>query len=887
MRNFTFNSTILVLMLFMLGNETNLATILWDLDSHTAGMHSHPTLPLNNGFESFAQSYATFAAVVQEYALSGFCLLGALLLLNARHLQSVRTGRYKRVSYPWVFWALALLSPLGFAAQDINADLNGDALVNSQDISKLSSCFGQDPLSNRVCAVADVDKDADVDMDDASFVSTRLGQFYPWALYPIPSKKSVGIELLELADMNGDAKLDVITIIDEGAIEIYLGNGDGTLQDPQSFDGIHDNLFISMALGDVNGDNQLDVVAIQSSWDSHSTLSTYLGNGDGTLQDPQSFYLDDGGRIESVALGDVNGDDQLDVILYDGILGYHANVLVYLGNGDSTFQDSQIYTMGRESSLMTQGDVNGDGRHDVLFTKNNALFVGFGNRDGFFQESQLIEPQLVTQDYNINYVSLGDLNSDSQQDIVLVTFNYENPGYYLTLLLGNRDGTFQSLQSLRLFVQDFEYSIRNVILDDVNRDGKLDAVVAASHQYIAVLLGNGDGTFQHSQVYTLDPTPAYPLLLTLDDMNGDNTPDAVIRLRGTLQILPGNGNGAFWEPQRIIAGDGTDSLVLGDVNTDGILDIVGDSEVLLGNGDGSFQSPLSLAANNVVALEDVNRDDTLDVVGYTDNHIMVQFGNGRGGFQQPKYSPTYKTLSSLTLGDVNGDGHLDAVGTSNNDITLQLGNSDSSFQEPQPITSSYRIISPALGDINGDAQLDLVYISQREDYQQKIIIQFGNGDGSFQSPTNSLFLPYIELSSISLYDLNGDHALDIVAVDDSFPQFFVKISNADGNFQEWQTFYSDLPIPNTDFFYTSRDSFGITFGDVNKDGVLDAVANLYGISVLLGKGDGSFLKPQLFQIGPKTGSIALGDVNGDDRLDILMAGEEITLLPNQIQTVAP
>jgi hypothetical protein len=102
---------------------------------------------------------------------------GMLGLFGFGRRRGLRTCRlYKRVNHTWLLPALALTFP---AVAYSSADINGDAIVTSQDISILASCFGQSSTNNSDCAKADVDEDGDIDGDDLSFVSERLGQAYP------------------------------------------------------------------------------------------------------------------------------------------------------------------------------------------------------------------------------------------------------------------------------------------------------------------------------------------------------------------------------------------------------------------------------------------------------------------------------------------------------------------------------------------------------------------------------------------------------------------------------------------------------------------------------------------------------------------------------------
>jgi hypothetical protein len=844
---------------------------------------------------------------------------------------------------------LVLLSPLGFAIPDINADLNSDVLVNSVDISELSNCFGQNPQSNSSCAVADVDEDGDVDLNDFSFVSARLGQAYPWVLYPKPKLRITYSEIgpIKLSDLNGDGRHDLVTTTrdyndDYSYISVLLGNEDGTLQELQRTV-LGEYVTGLMTLGDMNGDGQQDVVVTYGDdYDKINSVAVLLGNGDGTFQNPRELAL--GGEISLILLSDMNGDGRQDVVMtaLDHYSGTHSAISVLLGNEDGTLQELQRTALGGyDGSLggydgsMALGDMNGDGRQDVVATywndnTNNdntnsfsvSVLVLLGNGDGTLQELQR-----TALGGHAGLMTLSDMNGDGWQDVVIYDNDNDSDTQTISVLLGNEDGTFQELQ--RTVLDGYAGSMT---LGDMNGDGKQDVVVTYWNNYVAVLLGNGDGTLQELQWATLDGyadsvilgdmnkdgwqgvivtyrddnnSVSYASVLlvnedgmlqeqqrfvlggeqlvALGDINGDSTSDAVIVGSNGIIILLRNRDGSFQEQQRLIAGDGTHSVVVGDMNGDDMLDVVGDNEILLGNGDGGFQASQSLAANDIMALGDVNGDDHLDVIGSTGLNIIAQLGNGDGSFQQPQHSFSGNTLLSLALGDVNEDGHLDVVGTNGYDVALQLGNGDGGFQQRQlisyPISCGCRFISVALEDVNGDARLDVVSIMYKEWYGSDLLVQLGNSDGSFQAPLYTSFSN--GLSLVKLGDLNGDDILDLVIFTTWSNEFQVKLGNGDGSFQESQSFATDFNPVITG-----------TLGDVNGDGTLDIVviSNLGSseILVLLNNGDGHFQEPQSFFIPEKASSLALGDVNGDGRLDVLSAGGgDITLLLNRSRATAP
>jgi hypothetical protein len=149
---------------------------------------------------------------------------------------------------------------------------------------------------------------------------------------------------------------------------------------------------------------------------------------------------------------------------------------------------------------------------------------------------------------------------------------------------------------------------------------------------VAVLLGNGDGTFQAALVFSA-PSGAGGAIVVAD-VNNDGKPD-VIAAGGTLGVFLGNGDGTL-QPEVTYTGGGfgTVSVAVADVNGDRKLDLIavnqqmvatsnGGIGVLLGNGDGSFQPAVTYLSGGQNAVSsvvgDVNSDGRLDVVVANDS----------------------------------------------------------------------------------------------------------------------------------------------------------------------------------------------------------------------------------------------------------------------------
>src|SRR5207248_1807973 len=135
---------------------------------------------------------------------------------------------------------------------------------------------------------------------------------------------------------------------------------------------------------------------------------------------------------------------------------------------------------------------------------------------------------------------------------------------------------------------------------DFNRDGRLDLAVAdKASGKVLVLLGNGDGTFQPAQGYTVGFGAQS---MAAGDLNRDGNPDLVVaNMDGTVSVLLGNGDGTFKATVNYAAGMQPSSVAIGDFNKDGSPDLAvtnllsNTASVLLGNGDGTFQAAQNYA----------------------------------------------------------------------------------------------------------------------------------------------------------------------------------------------------------------------------------------------------------------------------------------------------
>ena len=334
----------------------------------------------------------------------------------------------------------------------------------------------------------------------------------PAFLAPVDYTVGWGPSEVKAADFNGDNILDLATL-DTGtqSISVLLGNPDGTFQPDRYSQAGNGYPLVSLAVGDFNEDGKLDL-ATGSNYDDLyrygiDDVIVLLGNGDGTFRPPA--YLGTGLPALSVATGDLNGDDHLDLVLTSAD-NYSAatSVSVLLGHGDGTFALATTYDICLPSPALA--DFNGDGNTDVV--GGNQLFLG--NGDGTLREPS----DLGIYSYSW---AVADLDADGNLDLAGTTNT--GAGYRMSVLLGHGDGTFQPVRSFTAGVDP-----RSVTAADVNGDDVLDLVMISSGApdgYVTALLGSGDGSFG---LPIATAVGFYPTSLVVADFNADGRPDAAL-----------------------------------------------------------------------------------------------------------------------------------------------------------------------------------------------------------------------------------------------------------------------------------------------------------------------------------------------------------------------
>lgn len=344
---------------------------------------------------------------------------------------------------------------------------------------------------------------------------------------------------LVVRDFNGDHRADIGAINVVGSsFAVRLNKGDGTFHNVTHYSVGVQPTFI--AAGHFNADSALDIAVINA---TTSDISILLGYGNGYFQPAQNRPIHDipNGQIATqpfgLAAADINNDGKMDLVTSN--VGTN-NISSLLGNGDGTFQNPTTYPLIGPSSLgfvpfpLITGDFDGDGNIDLVSGGAAHIVMLKGHGDGSFTAVANYPTGVA-----MTCIEALDLDHDGILDLVTTAMGSSN---YSTLR-GNGDGTFALIESKwsgGIAGQCFG-------VGDLNEDGEVDLAVTNSASLLgtgnlAVLLGNGDGSFGNPVTYPLQVTP---WAAHIHDLDGNGHEDVAACNGGgsSVSVMMGNGAG--------------------------------------------------------------------------------------------------------------------------------------------------------------------------------------------------------------------------------------------------------------------------------------------------------------------------------------------------------
>jgi hypothetical protein len=553
-------------------------------------------------------------------------------------------------------------------------------------------------------------------------------------------------------------------------------------------------------IGDFNGDGKMDFIV---NGQGGNSATVYFGNGDGTFKPPVRYVFDDG--VRSMLIEGMDGDHIPDMVVETN----HGAIEIHKGASDGTYAQTS-----EGGTPPTPGSAAGVGGHLAAINPNTLDIL----------TTTPIGLSLLSNQGSLNYglktiynvgagrssFALADIYGTNNLDLAV------DSAEGVAIFAGNPDGTFQASNAYSALAPALGAVVGKFRNIANNPTGNVDVVAATGSTQAQWLKGNGDGTFAASSNPANTSGGPSGIAANLwsnivsGDFNGDGNSDIVYSLTGLplpvtsigagMYLQYGNGDGTFQSPLPLLVGtNGTvlyGEAAVGEFDASDVGGIAGSNPfedyTLQGQRSGVFNGGLFQAENNTSFSQvatgylKTGRTGQQDLI-FQQGASFIPFVNkqdGTGTYVPPGAAligpgaPYY--ASTILLTDIDGDGNGDLVvvyyntaanpqgsgPVAPNQVYIWWGNGDGTFnQTPLVLSTSRSYYLGAVADMNRDGLPDLVLSDG-----SLISILYNQGSRSFGTVlSNGLysseqhFLAGQGINSISLVDVNGDGAPDLVA----------------------------------------------------------------------------------------------------------------------------
>jgi hypothetical protein len=599
---------------------------------------------------------------------------------------------------------------------------------------------------------------------------------------------------------------DIVTVNrDSDSVSVLEGLADGTFADQVEtlLDG--DTRPISVGVGDFNEDSRDDVVVAGA-----AGLSVLIGDGASGFSQQNFMPIQ---LLTDVAVGFINDDAHLDVLTASGAIASSGGqefgfATVLLGNGDGTLTNMGSFASGHTVASVLLGDMNGDGVNDALVASHELaggpagepqgvldVYVGDGN--GGFSLSTTFPGHRTPDVGGIHptYGAVADIDGDLLMDAVYLSsdnlsfppgaFGEQHPPLVATILRNQGAGLLEVTQ------QGTAYSGKgiSVVLRDISPvppDGLRDAILV---WYEDVLAGTGSADQQFQTqfgVLTAQPSgtffdPATNQLTTgaepgdgyLADVNagliGGGPPalDLVIpnRADNSISVLIGDGTGGFTPGQTILGVDELDPAGLPPGAWVGGPRSLEFSAVSLFGGIGLYG--FAMVAYN--SWEDTTLVSPAPSVFAS---LSLYSGGLTGFFNKVQYLPLARG-GEFTQADLTDDDNTDIVvtqrlgpGTDELHVHVGLGPTAgevSTTAVVYPVPSGHALTGGIFAaDVVGDESLDVVSSSVDGGGAGHVLVYENSGGVLLAAVAYPMGMGWNEILSLHVAEVTGDGLLDIV-----------------------------------------------------------------------------------------------------------------------------
>jgi len=622
----------------------------------------------------------------------------------------------------------------------------------------------------------------------------------------------------------------------------------------------------AVAVGDVNGDGNVDLVSITSDMSSTSTASVLLGDGHGNFQPASSQQTFSGIAPSVVGLTDLDDDSQPDLILSVQLANGTGFKLVWLKNTGEGNLAAPVTLAQVADGSVALGDFNQDGKPDFLYglvnasTGTSVFHILLNKGGGHFTDEVAAGLGAAS-----GVPTVIDFNLDGIPDLVV----QQVVGQTTTMssFQGKGDGSF-TLVTLTSLPEIYSF-----VVGDFDHDGFPDLAGANAAQ-ILYLFGDGHGSFTPQEV-----TGPGTTIVAVGDINGDGLPDVVVAdSEAFVCVSLGRKDRGYPVPLTLTPAT-SGGIALGDINGDGLPEILISGvpsppyptppglpgTVFLNQGNSSFQYA-GLTDPTAFWLYDFTGKGVVDLFGGTETnplYAVIWPNNGTLNFSSAPVTVQPTSQGRFTVADMDGDGHLDIVSWGQ----IYYGNGAYGFTT---VPLSLENDTYVVGNFTGSGRMDITT-------QATFFRNMGNR--TFQ--TSPQILPLQSDIYAVVGDFNGDGKDDLVLSESGSPVLQIWYSRGDGTFYQAAMLNVALGEANL-----NADG-GFVIGDFDGDGRLDIAVSLfpsYTVAIFFNQGNGQFTL-SYFTGGVLTYGMGTGKLNNDGKLGLVLENFPFDFVPAKVNVI--
>ena len=715
----------------------------------------------------------------------------------------------------------------------------GGSITTSTFSTKVDFATGSQPRS---VSMGDLDGDGKMDLAVANLNSSTVSLFRNTSAFgsmiisSFNSKVDLSTESgpisVSIGDIDGDGKMD-LTVGYNGSTNISVFRNTstaGSISFASKVDFATGFGPYSLSIGDIDDDGKMDLAVANRSSGTVSVLRNTSINGSISFTSKVDFFP--GFSPISVSMGDIDGDGKMDLT----VANETSNNVSILRNtsitGSINFASKIDFATGSAPYSVSIGDIDGDGKMDLAVANNGSANVSVLRNTSITGSISFASKVDFATGFGPYSLSIGDIDGDEKMDLAVANWSSN------TISVFKNTSTAGSITSSS-FANKLDFVTgnepRSVSIGDLDGDGKMDLAVANRGSNTVSVLRNTIYTRIHPSITNLSPTTG-PIGTT-------------VSITGTNFSSTATNNTVWFGGVKasILSASATNLIVTVPIGAGNPIRVYRDSVVFF-IGQLMHESPkiFIVTSTGELGIKSSSFASKLD------------FATGTGPY-------------SISIGDLDGDGKLDLAVANRNSNTVSvyrnaytIGGVDSnSFTNKLDFTTGGNPFSVSIGDIDGDGKIDLVVANNSSNTVSVLRNTSTSGSISFENKVD--FTTGSGPRSISMGDIDGDGKMDLTVANENSSKVSVLRNTSS---------YGSISFANKLDFTTGIAPQISSIGDIDGDGKMDlTVSNRVSntVSVLRNtsiSGSISFASKVDFATGTYPYSVAIGDIDGDGKMDL-------------------